>query len=350
MKLTENVNIKDLQPLISPKELKDQYPLSDELAQNTVLPARKTIQSILCGRDKRMLAIVGPCSIHDHEAALDYAQRLQRLQEVVKENICLVMRTYFEKPRTTLGWKGLLYDPLLDGSDDISEGVRLSREILLEITRLGVPTAMEILDPIVPQYLSDLVAWVSIGARTASSQIHRQMASGLSMPIGFKNSTSGNPNIAVEAIKAASSPHAFLGIAEDGRAAVATTHGNHYGHVVLRGGLTGPNYEREYVVFTEVLLEKAGIHNGIIIDCSHANSHKDYRRQREVWDNVLKQITGGSKSISGMMLESYIQPGSQKVKLPVEEMEYGQSITDACIGWDETEELIRSASSALEGR
>jgi 3-deoxy-7-phosphoheptulonate synthase len=350
MKLTDNVNIKELRPLVSPADLKKEFPLPEKLAKEVVLEGRRAIQSILSGRDRRALVILGPCSIHDREACLDYARRLRGLQDVVRENILLVMRAYFEKPRTTIGWKGLLYDPFLDGSDNIEEGVRQSREILLEITRVGLPAATEILDPITPQYMADLISWASIGARTAASQIHRQLASGLSMPIGFKNSTSGNPQIAVEAIKAASSPHAFLGITDDGRAAIATTHGNHYGHVVLRGGITGPNYESEYVAFTEVLLRKAGVHNGIIIDCSHANSNKDHKRQKRVFQDVLDQITDGSESIRGMMLESFIGAGAQPIKLPVEEMEYGVSITDACIGWSETEEIIRDANRMLEGR
>lgn len=342
--LTDNVNIRDLQPLPSPEAMKAVCPLPEELAEQVVLQGRHSIQRILSRQDERPLIIVGPCSIHDQEGTLEYAHRLKALQEELGDQVFLVMRTYFEKPRTTIGWKGLLYDPFLDESDNISEGFRLARNILLEITRIGLPTATEFLDPIVPQYLADLVAWASIGARTAASQIHRQMASGLSMPIGFKHSTDGNMTTALEAIRAASNPHAFLGITGEGQVAIANTKGNRYGHLVLRGGSNGPNYHSEYVAYAAELLRKNQVINGLVIDCSHANSGKDHRKQRVAFLDTLRQKREGTAVIRGLMLESYLEPGKQKIQLPPATLEYGISITDGCIGWDETEALIREAT------
>jgi 3-deoxy-7-phosphoheptulonate synthase len=345
MRTTDNLNIRTLKPLPTPKAFKAEIPLSEEAAL-LVLESRAAVQNILTRRDNRPMVIVGPCSAHDYDAVMDYAERLRTLRDEIGSKILIIMRAYFEKPRTSLGWKGLLYDPLLDESDDIETGLRMSRKILVEITRMGLPTATELLDPIVPQYLCDLVTWAAIGARTAESQIHRQMASGLSMPIGFKNSTDGNLDVAIDSIRSAANPHAFLGITDDGRAAVATTRGNRHGHLVLRGGIGSPNYASEYVAFAEIKLRKAGISNGILIDCSHANSGKNYKRQNHVFHDVCDQIHAGSQMLCGMMLESFIHEGNQPLPHPPTNLQYGVSITDACIGWDETAELLRYLASS----
>ncbi|MEN6385582.1 MAG: 3-deoxy-7-phosphoheptulonate synthase [Phycisphaerales bacterium] len=338
METTDNLNIKGFKPLITPHALKEKIPLSDETA-HLIAQSRLTVQSILANQDKRRIVITGPCSLHDKKSTYDYAQRLKKIQDAFSKKIVVIMRTYFEKPRTTLGWKGMLYDPELDGSYDIEKGVSLAREILSEISKIGLPCATEFLDPIVPQYFADLITWAAIGARTAESQIHRQMASGLSMPIGFKNSTDGNLSAAVDAVKAAASPHSFLGISHQGQVIIAETTGNKFGHIVMRGGSDGPNYSAEYVAFAGVMLQKAGIPNGIIIDCSHANSNKDYRLQRNALIDIAMQVKTGAKIISGVMLESFIAEGNQKPDKP-EKLSYGRSITDGCIGWEETQELI----------
>jgi len=338
MELTDNLNIKGFKPLITPEQLKEKLPISDSTA-HLIAQSRRAIQSILVNEDARRIVIVGPCSLHDLDATFDYAKRLKKLKDKYAKKLLIIMRTYFEKPRTTLGWKGMLYDPKLDGSYDIEEGFRRARQILLEIEKTGLPCATEFLDPIVPQYLADLISWASIGARTAESQIHRQMASGLSMPIGFKNSTDGNLVPAIDAVKAAASPHSFLGISRSGQVIIAETTGNKFGHLVMRGGSDGPNYAAEYVAFAGVMLQKAGIRNGIIIDCSHANSNKDYRLQRNALIDVAMQVKSGTKLIAGVMLESFIVEGSQKPDKP-EKLVYGRSLTDGCIGWEETEELI----------
>lgn len=348
MQLTDNVNIRNIKPLVKPSEIRREYPLPEALAEKVVLSGRSAIQKIIACQEKRPLLILGPCSIHDRQAALEYAEKLRSLADSIQHKVLLVMRAYFEKPRTTIGWKGMLYDPHMDQSDDIQEGIRLSRSTLLGITKIGLPTATEVLDPIVPQYLADMIAWASIGARTAASQIHRQMASGLSMPIGFKNSTDGNPTNAIEAIKAAASPHAFLGITEEGEAGIASTRGNRYTHLVLRGGRTGPNYQSEHIAFAREILKKEGIENGIVVDCSHANSSKDFRKQRDVFANVLGQMREGDLTIRGMMLESFLKEGQQSVNLPPEQLQYGMSITDACIGWEETEDLVKQMVRDLQ--
>jgi len=345
MERTDNLNIKRFRPLITPDEVKKDLP-EDPQAAHVVAGSRKIIQNILTNKDKRRLVIAGPCSLHDRDATLEYARRLNKLQTGLSEKVLLVMRAYFEKPRTTLGWKGMLYDPHLDGSYDIEFGLRQSRGILLEIAKLGLPAATEFLDPIVPQYLSDLISWAAIGARTSESQIHRQMASGLSMPIGFKNATDGNLTVALDAVKAASSPHSFLGIDSNGKAIIAETKGNKYGHLVMRGGTSEPNYSSEYVAFAEVLLQKAHIANGIVIDCSHANSHKDYKRQKESLYDIADQIRGPTTIIAGVMLESFLKEGRQSID-SVEPLKYGVSLTDSCIGWDETEDLIRHFAAAI---
>lgn len=344
MELTDNLNIRAFKPLPSPEEVKAEWPETDETSR-VVASTRRAIEAILTNADPRRLVITGPCSLHDHDASLEYARRLVALQARVADKLLLVMRTYFEKPRTTLGWKGMLYDPHLDGSYDIDAGIRRSRAILAELAALGVPAATEFLDPIVPQYLSDLVSWAAIGARTAESQIHRQMASGLSMPIGFKNATDGNLTVALDAIKAAMSPHSFLGIDRNGQAIIAETRGNRFGHLVMRGGTAGPNYSSEYVAFAEVLLQKAHVSNGLVIDCSHANSHKNFRNQRLVVSDIAQQLRRGSRIIAGAMLESFLEEGNQPVTSP--QLKFGRSVTDSCIGWDETEQLVQHLAEAL---
>jgi 3-deoxy-7-phosphoheptulonate synthase len=346
MELTDNLNIKGFKPLITPEDLKQKLPLSDEDA-HLIAQSRRVVQSILTNEDKRRIVITGPCSLHDKKATYDYAHRLKKLQDSFSNKLLIIMRTYFEKPRTTLGWKGMLYDPGLDGSYDIEEGITHAREILIEIGKIGLPCATEFLDPIVPQYFADLISWAAIGARTAESQIHRQMASGLSMPIGFKNSTDGNLSAAVDAVKAAASPHSFLGIGRNGQVIIAETSGNKFGHIVMRGGSDGPNYSAEYVAFAGVMLQKAGISNGVIIDCSHANSNKDYRLQRNALIDVAMQVKSGAKVISGIMLESFLAEGNQKPDKP-EKLVYGRSLTDGCIGWDETEELISIFANSVK--
>lgn len=346
MELTDNLNIKQFRKLTTPEQLKQEWP-ETETAAHVVAESRLAVQRILRGEDPRRMLITGPCSLHDEEATLDYARRLQKAQKECGDRVLIIMRAYFEKPRTTLGWKGMLYDPHLDGSYDLDEGIRKSRKLLCQIADIGVPTGTEFLDPIVPQYLADLITWAAIGARTTESQIHRQMASGLSMPIGFKNATDGNLNIAMDAIQSASNPHSFLGIDRNGQVIIAETRGNKYGHLVMRGGSNGPNFASEYVVFAEVLLRKAHVPNGIVIDCSHANSHKNHKRQREALADIADQIRSGNKSISGVMLESFIKEGKQSIG-SAGGLKYGVSLTDGCIGWEETEELIGELAHAIE--
>ena len=296
MERVENLNIAQFKPLITPNQLKSEFPETEAVA-HVVSNSRNIIQDILTNTDKRRMVIAGPCSIHDRKATLEYAEKLKNLQDEVSDRILIIMRTYFEKPRTTVGWKGMIYDPYLDSSYDIEEGFRKARGLLLEIGEIGLPAATEFLDPIVPQYLADLVSWAAIGARTTESQVHRQMASGLSMPIGFKNSTDGNLTHVVEAVKASSSPHSFMGIDGDGQVIIAETNGNRFGHLVMRGGSTSPNYASEYVAFAQILLSKAGIPTGIIIDCSHANSLKDHKLQRKALIDVSQQISQGNRHI-----------------------------------------------------
>ncbi|MGA2914935.1 MAG: 3-deoxy-7-phosphoheptulonate synthase [Sedimentisphaerales bacterium] len=345
MEITDNLNIVQFKSLITPEQLKEKYPPTDETS-HLAAQARRDIQAILTNRDKRRIVIAGPCSLHDSKASFDYAARLKKLQDKFQQKLLIIMRTYFEKPRTSIGWKGMIYDPFLDGSYDIEEGLTRARDILLEISKTGLPCATEFLDPIVPQYLADLISWAAIGARTTESQIHRQMASGLSMPIGFKNSTDGNLISAVDAVKAAASPHSFLGISRTGQVIIAETRGNKYGHLVMRGGMDCPNYAAEYVAFAGVLLQKAGIGNGLIIDCSHANSDKNYRLQRKAFIDVAGQVKSGTTLIAGVMLESFIVAGNQKPAKP-QTLTYGQSVTDGCIGWEETEELIDIFADAV---
>jgi 3-deoxy-7-phosphoheptulonate synthase len=345
MKATQDLHVRGLTPLISPRTLKTEQPMT-EAANETILRTREIVKQILRGDDPRLMVVVGPCSIHDERAAVDYAQRLRRLAERVQDQLFVLMRVYFEKPRTTLGWKGLINDPRLDDSFAVSEGLRIARRLLLTIAEMGLPTATEMLEPITPQYIADLVTWSAIGARTTESPTHRQMASGLSMPVGFKNGTDGEITTAIDALVASRSPHNFLGIDPDGHTCLVHTTGNPFGHLILRGGRGGPNYAPEHVANAAAMLAERGLAPRFMIDCSHANSYKDYRRQAEVWNNVLEQRISGSEAIIGMMLEGNLKPGNQKLVDPAK-LEYGVSITDGCLGWEETEELLLSGREKL---
>ncbi len=347
MKNIQDLRIKAFEQLISPQELLERHPASEKVLKQ-VEKQRQTITNILQGTDSRLLAIVGPCSIHDKQAALEYAGRLQELAGKISDRIFVVMRTYFEKPRTVLGWRGLILDPYLDGSYRIADGLEMARSLLLSITETGLPVGCEMLDPIVPQYIDDLVAWAAIGARTTESQTHRNLASGLSVPVGFKNSTSGNLTIAVDAIKSASNPASFIGIDKFGQSSIVRTTGNPTGHLILRGGTSGPNYYEEDVEKAARLMEKSGISPSIIIDCSHANSNKKYHRQARVLRSVIDQKVDGYQYIKGIMLESNLVEGSQTVGADISTLIYGVSITDACIGWKETERIMLKAYSGLE--
>ena len=343
MKHTENINVVEVLPIIPPKELKELIPASVE-SLNTVKRARKEIKKILDRKDKRLLAIVGPCSIHDKNAAIEYAKRLKELSDSVSEKILIVMRVYFEKPRTTVGWKGLINDPEIDGSHKINEGIELARMILLEINNLGVPCATETLDPVTPQYLADLISWSAIGARTTESQTHRELASGLSMPVGFKNATNGELSIALNAMKSSLQSHHFLGISQDGFSSVIRTAGNQDVHLVLRGGSSGPNFDSVSINKAVKALECEGLSKSIMIDCNHANSGKDPLKQELVLRNIVLQIKDGNKSIIGIMIESNLNGGNQKIS---EEMKYGVSITDACLDWENTDRIISDTFESL---
>jgi 3-deoxy-7-phosphoheptulonate synthase len=335
--LTEDLRIAELKKLIAPTLLKEMLPLGNELTQK-VVSDRETVRDILHLKDPRLLVVIGPCSIHDPAAALDYARRLAKLAEEVKERYFIVMRVYYEKPRTTIGWKGFINDPHLDDSCDMEYGLHTARKLMLDIIKLGLPIATEFLDPIVPQYTADLVSWSAIGARTTESQTHREMASGLSMPVGFKNATDGNIQVAINAIESASIPHSFLGIDEDGHTAVVTTTGNPNTHLVLRGGEKQPNYELPEVTYAACKLEAAGLEPSLMVDCSHANASKVARNQIKVWENILKQRSLGHSPITGAMVESFIEEGNQKIS---SDLKYGLSITDACIDWEATEQILR---------
>jgi 3-deoxy-7-phosphoheptulonate synthase len=344
-----DINVLSTVALPTPVELKNTIAKSEAEAA-FVGRSRKEINRIVFGDDKRLLFVVGPCSIHDVEAGMEYGRRLAALAKEVSDRICLVMRVYFEKPRTTVGWKGLIMDPHLDNSCDIVAGLKLARSFLRDIVDLGLPTATELLDPITPQYIADLISWSAIGARTTESQTHRQMASGLSMPLGFKNGTDGDIPTAINAIRAASGSQTFLGISHEGLASAVTTRGNPYCHVILRGGRNGSNYDADSVAAAETLLEKAGLTKAIMIDCSHANSGKDPQNQPAVAQEALRQIEGGNSSIIGVMIESNLQGGSQSFPQPKESLKYGVSITDGCIDWETTETLIRHAYKTLACR
>jgi 3-deoxy-7-phosphoheptulonate synthase len=343
---TSNLRIRSLEPLVPPARLCALLPL-DAAATRTIVDGRRAVERILAGDDPRLLAVVGPCSIHDLDGARDYARRLQRLAGRVGDRLLVVMRVYFEKPRTTVGWKGLINDPHLDDTFDVATGLRLARNLLIEIAQLGLPTATEFLEPITPQYIADTIVLGAIGARTTESPTHRQMASGLSMPVGFKNSTDGSLQAAIDAMQAARTPHSFLGIDNDGGTCVVSTTGNPWGVLMLRGGRSGSNYSPDVLHEARQRLEAAGIPARIVVDCSHANSGKDHRRQSIVWRDVLEQRIAGDRSIMGMMLESNINPGSQPPQRDRALLAYGVSITDGCIGWDETEELLLEAHRRL---
>jgi 3-deoxy-7-phosphoheptulonate synthase len=342
---TSDIRIESLEPLVPPARLTALLPLGEEAVQ-TIVAGRQAVEDVLRGDDPRFLVVVGPCSIHDLEAAREYAHRLKALADTVADRLLVVMRVYFEKPRTTVGWKGLINDPHLDDSFDVSTGLRRARSLLIEIAEMGLLTATEFLEPITPQYIADTVVLGAIGARTTESPTHRQMASGLSMPVGFKNATDGSLQVAIDAMQSARAPHSFLGIDSQGGTCVVRTAGNPWGVLMLRGGRSGSNYSPEIVAEAKEKLAKAGLPEAIIVDCSHANSGKDHRRQSIVWRDVLRQRVAGERSLVGLMLESNLMPGNQPVS-PRSELAYGVSITDSCIGWEETETLINEAHTLL---
>jgi len=337
---TRDVNVVNVEPLKSPVDLVKEISVN-AMAEQIVLEGRDQIRRVLRGEDPRILMVVGPCSIHDEKAAIEYAERLLKLSEQLNDRLLLVMRVYFEKPRTTVGWKGLIYDPNLNDTFDVAEGLRKARKIMLRIAEMGVYTGTEFLDPIIPQYLADLVSWSTIGARTTESQTHRQMASGLSMPVGFKNGTDGSAQTGVDAMISARSSHAFLGIDHFGQTSVVHTNGNPDGHLVLRGGRNGPNFGADAIADAHRLLEASGVRPQLLVDCSHGNSHKDHKLQATALKDVIGQRLAGNKNIIGCMMESNLMPGAQKINGAIDSLEYGVSITDACIGWDETEDLLR---------
>jgi 3-deoxy-7-phosphoheptulonate synthase len=341
-----NLNVERFQSLVAPRQLKEELPIG-ETSQATVLRGREEVKAILNGSDRRFLALVGPCSIHDTGAALEYAGRLTRLRVELADRIAIVMRTYFEKPRTVVGWKGLVNDPALDDSFDMEQGLRLARRLLLDITELGLPAGTEMLDPITPQYVDDLVSWAALGARTIESQTHRQMASGLSMPVGYKNNTDGNLRPAVEAFLAALEPHRFLGIDEEGRTSIVITRGNPAGHIILRGGHDRTNFDPAGVEEAAAELARVGLPARLMVDCSHANSGKQHERQQVAWSSVIEQRASGNRALMGAMLESNLFEGRQDL-VKGTPLRYGVSITDACIGWEETERLLRDAWRRFE--
>lgn len=343
----DDLNIASNVTLITPEQLKKKIPLSAK-AQQTVSHGRQVVRNILDGKDHRLFIVIGPCSIHDLKAAHEYADRLKALADEVSDTLFLIMRVYFEKPRTTVGWKGLINDPYLDDSFKIEDGLHIGRQLLLDLAEKGLPTATEALDPISPQYLQDLISWSAIGARTTESQTHREMASGLSSAVGFKNGTDGGLTVAINALQSVSSPHRFLGINQKGGVSIVTTKGNRYGHVVLRGGNGKPNYDSVSVALCEQELKKAKIAANIMIDCSHANSNKDPALQPLVLENITNQIVDGNQSISSLMIESHLGWGNQSICEDLSQLQYGVSITDACIDWDTTEKSIRSMHAKLK--
>ncbi|KLN45762.1 phospho-2-dehydro-3-deoxyheptonate aldolase [Providencia rettgeri] len=340
-----NVNIQDEQVLITPESLKEKYPLSHSNL-HAIATSRQVIADIIHQRDPRLLVVCGPCSIHDVDAAIEYGERLKELAEELSDSLYIVMRVYFEKPRTTVGWKGLISDPFMDGSFEMEKGLHIARDLLTNLVNMGLPLATEALDPNNPQYLGDLFSWSAIGARTTESQTHREMASGFSMPVGFKNGTDGSLSTAINALKAAAMPHRFMGINQSGQVCLLHTKGNSNGHVILRGGKT-PNYSAEDIAACEAEMRKAGLEPSLMVDCSHGNSNKDYRRQPLVVDSIIEQIVNGNESITGIMLESHINEGNQTSEQPRDAMKYGVSVTDACINWQTTETVLRQLHQAL---
>lgn len=345
MHQTNNLHVVDTMPLLAPDTLKAEVPIS-EVAARTVFVARDEIRSVLRGQDRRILAIVGPCSIHDPDAAREYAKRLAPLAERYRDALVIVMRVYFEKPRTNVGWKGLINDPHMNDSYDIPTGLRVARRLLLDVGNFGLPAATEMLDPILPQYMSDLVSWAAIGARTTESQTHRELASGLSMPVGFKNGTDGGLEVAINGMLSAAHPHRFLGVDGFGRVAIVQTSGNPEGHLVLRGGSGGPNYDAEAVQKAVLSLRAAGVIPHMIVDCSHDNSGKNHERQPDVLDEVARQITSGSRHIIGVMIESNLVGGRQALNPDRSKLVYGQSITDACVDFATTEAMLGQLADA----
>jgi 3-deoxy-7-phosphoheptulonate synthase len=347
MRQTEDLHVKNLHPIIAPEDLKQVFPATQK-SMDVVTKSRNRVTEIINRRDKSLVAVVGPCSIHDPKAAIDYATRLAALAEKVNDRILVIMRVYFEKPRTIMGWKGLVSDPDLDGTHRISKGLGIARSLMCEITEMGLPVGTETLSPINPQYLADLISWGGIGARTSQSQTHREMVSGLSFPVGYKNPTSGDISIALDSMRASQHSHSFLGINHDGRIAIVETGGNPDVHLVLRGSDQGPNFSAEHILDASKKLKEAGLPPGIVIDCSHGNSYKNHERQEEALDSALTQIEKGEENISGFMLESFIEAGNQPIADDFSKMTYGQSVTDKCIDWATTERLLLDAYERLK--
>ncbi len=342
----EDLNIASFTSLVTPSQLKKELPVSETVSSH-VAESRDIIKNIMDGKDHRLAIVIGPCSIHDPEAALDYAKRLKVLAEKLDDTLYIIMRAYFEKPRTTVGWKGLINDPNLDGTFDIDKGIRVGRKLLIDLSELGLPLATEALDPISPQYIQDLISWSAIGARTTESQTHREMASGLSGPVGFKNGTDGGLTVAINAMQSVSHSHSFLGINENGEVSIVNTKGNGYGHLVLRGGNGLPNYDAANIALSEEALTSAKLMHNIMVDCSHENSSKKPERQVTVAEDSTKQILDGNNSIMGLMIESNIGWGNQKVPANLKDLEYGVSITDACIDWETTEKALTDMANTL---
>lgn len=345
-KRLEDLNIASFTSLVTPSQLKEELPVSDSIS-SLVAKSRDTIKNIMDGKDHRLAIVIGPCSIHDTEAALDYAKRLKKLAAELDDTLYIIMRAYFEKPRTTVGWKGLINDPNLNGTFDIDKGIRIGRKLLIDLSELGLPLATEALDPISPQYIQDLISWSAIGARTTESQTHREMASGLSGPVGFKNGTDGSMTVAVNAMQSVSHPHSFLGINESGQVSIVNTKGNEYGHLVLRGGGGKPNYDAAHVKLSEEALTSGKLKHNIMVDCSHENSNKKPENQILVAEDSTQQILNGNNSIMGLMIESNIGFGNQKVPASLNDLKYGVSITDACIDWEMTEKSLTDMANAL---
>jgi 3-deoxy-7-phosphoheptulonate synthase len=345
---TDDLRIQDIRPLIPPAILMEEIPLGEKSSE-VVARSREQLQAILRGEDDRLILVVGPCSIHDPEAALEYARRLAKVGSEVSRDLAVVMRVYFEKPRTTVGWKGLINDPLLDESFAINQGLRSARGLLRDLAELDVPVGCEFLDPITPQFIADMVSWGAIGARTSESQVHRELASGLSMPVGFKNATDGNVQVAIDAIRCAAYPHCFLSVTKQSVAAIVETAGNEDCHVILRGGASGPNFYPESLTAVGGALGKAGLPDRVMIDCSHGNSGKDFARQPEVVAELARQIAAGNRSIIGLMMESFLEDGRQDYRKGVD-LVYGQSVTDACMGWERTQPLFGLLAEAVRSR
>ena len=346
---TDDLRIAGINPLISPAVLSYYLPITDPAAELVAI-TRRQAEAILAGRDDRLLVVVGPCSIHDPAAALDYGRRLKELADSHRDELLVIMRVYFEKPRTTVGWKGLINDPHLDGSFDINRGLRVARELLLDLAAIGLPAGTEFLDTISPQYIADLIAWGAIGARTTESQIHRELASGLSMPVGFKNGTGGSIQIALDAIGAAREPHHFLSVTKQGVSAIVTTSGNKACHIILRGSSQGPNYDRDSINTVESRLGKEGLPPRVMVDCSHGNSSKDFHNQPLVADSLCEQIANGNRAIASVMIESNLVEGGQNLSADTAQLTYGQSVTDACVSWETTAEILAGFAKAVRKR